>query len=248
MNKTGKLFVVTHNYTGYPMMRQAQRHGGKGHARRRFALVQAEYPQDWMTEKTEATGSKQAEWRVDPKRSGAGGAIGDIGTHAYNLACFVSGLKLKQLCAELDQFWRGPQFLTTMCKFLCASRAAPRGMIWASQVAPGNENGLKLRVYGTKGGLEWTQADPNYLWYTPFGKPKQLLTRGGAGASPGSGARHPRSQSGHPEGYLEGLRQYLHRGGASDHRGAQRAKNCRRMSSIRPSRMGLPEWNSLKLR
>ena len=156
-----------------------------------------------MTEKTEATGSKQAEWRVDPKRSGAGGAIGDIGTHAYNLACFVSGLKLKQLCAELTSFGEG-RVLDDDVQILMRFDGGAKGMIWASQVAPGNENGLKLRVYGTKGGLEWTQADPNYLWYTPFGKPKQLLTRGGAGASP-EAARVTRVPGGHPEGYLEGF-------------------------------------------
>jgi predicted dehydrogenase len=202
VGKTGKLFVLTHNYTGYPMIRQAKAMIDKG-LLGTLRLVQAEYPQDWMTEKTEATGSKQAEWRVDPKRSGAGGAIGDIGTHAYNLACFVSGLKLKQLCAELTCFGEG-RVLDDDVQILMRFDGGAKGMIWASQVAPGNENGLKLRVYGTKGGLEWTQADPNYLWYTPFGKPKQLLTRGGAGALP-EAARMTRVPGGHPEGYLEGF-------------------------------------------
>ena len=203
VNKTGKLFIVTHNYTGYPMIRQAKAMVEKGMLGT-LRLVQAEYPQDWMTEKTEATGSKQAEWRVDPKRSGAGGAIGDIGTHAYNLACFVSGLKLKQLCAELTSFGEG-RVLDDDVQILMRFDGGAKGMIWASQVAPGNENGLKLRVYGTKGGLEWTQERfSNYLRNTPFGKPKQLLTRGGAGAS-SEAARVTRVPGGHPEGYLEGL-------------------------------------------
>lgn len=202
VGKSGKLFVLTHNYTGYPMVRQARamvRDGTLGEIR----LVQAEYPQDWLTEKVEDTGSKQAEWRTDPERSGAGGAIGDIGTHAYNLACFVSGLKLKALCAELTTFVEGRR-LDDDVQILMRFEGGAKGMLWASQVAPGNENGLKLRVYGTRGGLEWTQADPNYLWMTPFGEPKQLITRGGAGSIEAAG-RLTRVPPGHPEGYLEGF-------------------------------------------
>ncbi|MCX5512093.1 oxidoreductase [Kaistia algarum] len=202
VKKSGKVFAVTHNYTGYPMIRQARamvEAGELGEIR----LVQAEYPQDWLTEKAEASGSKQAEWRTDPKRSGAGGCIGDIGTHAYNLACFVSGLELDQLLAQLTTFVPG-RLLDDDVQILLRWKGGARGMIWASQVAVGNENGLKLRVYGTKGGLEWTQADPNYLWFTKFGEPKQLLTRGGAGAWP-EAARVTRVPGGHPEGYLEGF-------------------------------------------
>ncbi|MGN6551578.1 MAG: Gfo/Idh/MocA family protein [Pararhizobium sp.] len=202
VQQSGKLFVLTHNYTGYPMIRQARamvRDGALGEIR----LVQAEYPQDWLTEKVEETGSKQAEWRTDPERSGAGGAIGDIGTHAYNLACFVTGLKLKALCAELTTFVEGRR-LDDDVQILMRFEGGAKGMLWASQVAPGNENGLKLRVYGTKGGLEWTQADPNYLWVTSFGEPKRLITRGGAGAG-ADAARVTRVPPGHPEGYLEGF-------------------------------------------
>jgi predicted dehydrogenase len=202
VKKSGKVFAVTHNYTGYPMIRQARamvEAGELGEIR----LVQAEYPQDWLTEKAEASGSKQAEWRTDPRRSGAGGCIGDIGTHAYNLACFVSGLELDQLLAQLTTFVPG-RLLDDDVQILLRWKGGARGMIWASQVAVGNENGLKLRVYGTKGGLEWTQADPNYLWFTKFGEPKQLLTRGGAGAWP-EAARVTRVPGGHPEGYLEGF-------------------------------------------
>ena len=199
---SGKIFVLTHNYTGYPMVRQARamvEDGVLGDLR----VVQAEYPQDWLTEKVEDTGSKQASWRTDPKQSGAGGSTGDIGTHAYNLARFVTGLELDSLSADLTAFVPGRQ-LDDNAHVMLRFAGGAKGMLWASQVAPGNENGLKLRVYGTKGGLEWTQADPNYLWYTPFGQPKQLITRGGAGSGPAA-ARVTRVPPGHPEGYLEGF-------------------------------------------
>ncbi|MDO6965412.1 Gfo/Idh/MocA family protein [Rhizobium alvei] len=196
------LFVLTHNYTGYPMVRHARemiRNGDLGEIR----LVQAEYPQDWLTEAVEKTGAKQAVWRTDPKQSGAGGSTGDIGTHAYNLACFVSGLELEELSADVHTFVEGRQ-LDDNAHVMLRFKGGAKGMLWCSQVAPGNENGLKLRVYGTKGGIEWVQADPNYLWYTPFGKPKQLITRNGAGANAAAG-RVSRIPSGHPEGYLEGF-------------------------------------------
>jgi predicted dehydrogenase len=204
---SGRIFVLTHNYTGYPMVRQAREmvaNGQLGDVR----IVQAEYPQDWLTEKAEDTGSKQAAWRVDPKQSGAGGSTGDIGTHAYNLARFVTGLELDSLAADLDSFVAGRLLddnANVMLRFKPRRNEHPaKGMIWASQVAPGHENGLKLRVYGTKGGIEWVQADPNYLWFTPYGQPKQLITRGGAGAGAGA-SRVTRVPSGHPEGYLEGF-------------------------------------------
>ncbi|MBX3597743.1 MAG: Gfo/Idh/MocA family oxidoreductase [Rhizobiaceae bacterium] len=204
--KSGCVFVLTHNYTGYPMVRQAREMVAKG-VLGPIRVVQAEYPQDWLTGPTEKSGSKQAEWRVDPKRSGAGGATGDIGTHAYNLARFVSGLELDSLAADLSAFGDGRVLddnANIMLRFKEKNGISARGMIWASQVAPGNENGLMLRIYGTKGGLEWVQADPNYLWYTPYGEPKQLLTRGGAGSMPVA-ARVTRVPPGHPEGYLEGF-------------------------------------------
>ncbi len=200
--KSGKLFVLTHNYTGYPMVRQAREMVQKGMLGK-LRLVHAEYPQDWLTEPIEQTGQKQAAWRTDPTKSGAGGATGDIGTHAYNLGCFVSGLELDSLSADLDSFVDGRQ-LDDNGHIMLRYKGGAKGMIWCSQVAPGYENGLKVRVYGTKGGLEWLQADPNYLWYTPFGQPKQLITRGGHGAGPAA-ARVTRIPSGHPEGYLEGF-------------------------------------------
>ncbi len=202
VKKSGKVFAVTHNYTGYPMIRQARAMVAAGELGE-IRLVQAEYPQDWLTERAETAGSKQAEWRTDPKRSGAGGCIGDIGTHAYNLACFVSGLELDELLAQLTTFVPG-RLLDDDVQIMLRWNGGAKGLLWASQVAVGNENGLKLRVYGTKGGLEWTQADPNYLWFTKFGEPKQLLTRGGNGAWP-EAARVTRVPGGHPEGYLEGF-------------------------------------------
>jgi predicted dehydrogenase len=202
VNKTGKVFVLTHNYTGYPMIRQARAmiaNGDLGDIR----LVQAEYLQDWLTLRLEASGQKQAAWRTDPARSGAGGCIGDIGTHAYNLACFVTGLELDQLLAQLSTFVEGRR-LDDDVQILLKWKGGAKGMLWASQVAVGNENGLTLRVYGTKGGLEWAQEQPNHLWFTPYGQPRQLLTRSGAGAR-AEAARVTRVPSGHPEGYLEGF-------------------------------------------
>lgn len=200
--RSGKVFVLTHNYTGYPMVRQAREMVEKGQLGE-IRLVQAEYPQDWLTVKAEASGSKQAEWRTDPARSGAGGATGDIGTHAYNLARFVTGLPLDSLAADLDSFVEGRR-LDDNAHVMLRFKGGAKGMLWASQVAPGNENALKLRVYGTKGGIEWAQEQPNHLWYTPFGEPKRLITRGGAGAG-AAAARVSRVPGGHPEGYLEGF-------------------------------------------
>ena len=202
VEKSDALFVLTHNYTGYPMIRQARQivqDGDLGAIR----VVQVEYPQDWLTEAAENDGLKQAEWRTDPARSGAGGCVGDIGTHAYNLAGFVTGLTLESVAADLQSFVPGRR-LDDNVQVLLRYDGGARGMLWSSQVAPGNENGLRLRVYGEKGGLEWTQADPNYLWVTPFGEPKRVITRGGAGSNAAS-AKGTRIPAGHPEGYLEGF-------------------------------------------
>ncbi|MCR9139252.1 MAG: Gfo/Idh/MocA family oxidoreductase [Alphaproteobacteria bacterium] len=205
--KSDRLFVLTHNYTGYPMIRQAREMIAKGKLGA-LRLVHAEYPQDWLTEPEEKSGNKQAVWRTDPAQSGAGGCIGDIGTHAWNLASFVSGLETDSLAADLDSFVDGRRLddnAHVMLRFKPVGKNKPaKGMLWSSQVAPGNENGLRLRVYGKKGGLEWEQEHPNQLWFTPFGQPKQLLTRGGAGATDAA-QRVTRIPPGHPEGYLEGF-------------------------------------------
>ena len=198
----GVIFALTHNYTGYPMIRQAKAmvaSGDLGDLR----VIQVEYAQDWLTEPLEGTGQKQADWRTDPARSGAGGSTGDIGTHAFNLAGFVSGLTLDQLAADLTAFVPGRR-VDDNGHVMLRFKGGARGMLWCSQVAPGNENTLRLRVYGTKGGLEWAQEDPNYLWFTPLGQPKRLITRGGAGSG-AEAARVSRVPPGHPEGYLEGF-------------------------------------------
>jgi predicted dehydrogenase len=200
VQQSGRLFAVTHNYTGYPMVRHARqlvRDGALGEIR----VVQVEYAQDWLTERLEATGQKQAAWRTDPKRSGAGGCIGDIGTHAFNLLHYVTGLKTTELAAELSTFVEGRELDDNVQMMLRLANGA-RGMLWASQVAPGNENGLRLRIYGSKGGLEWAQEQPNQLRHAPFGEPVRTVSRG-TGAVLSDGQRVTRLPSGHPEGYLE---------------------------------------------
>src|SRR5579871_2331903 len=202
VEKAGLVFALTHNYTGYPLvrrMREMVRAGELGEIR----LVQAEYPQDWLTGATEATGNKQAEWRVNPKRSGAGGSLGDIGTHAYNLADYVTGLDVAELSADLTSFGAGRQ-LDDNAQIMLRYANGARGAIWASQVAPGNENGLRLRVYGTKGGVHWVQADPNHFLWSPLDKSTRIVTRGGPDSGEAAG-RVTRIPPGHPEGYLEGF-------------------------------------------
>jgi len=199
-NQSDSLFILSHNYTGYPMVRQARemvQDGLLGTVR----LVQVEYVQDWLTEKVEASGAKQAVWRTDPSQSGKGGAIGDIGTHAFNLANFISGMVPKDLLADLDSFVEG-RLVDDNAHILMRYNDGAKGTIWASQVAPGHENDLKIRIYGDKGGLEWQQTDPNKLWYSPLNENRQLITRGGHGQGDAA-ARVTRTPAGHPEGYLE---------------------------------------------
>ena len=200
--KSGRVFAVTHNYTGYPMVRQAREMVAAGKLGK-LRLVHVEYVQDWLSTPLEQTGQKQAEWRTDPARSGAGGAVGDIGTHAFNLASFVSGLELESLAADVSTFVEGRR-LDDNVHVLLRFAGGAKGMLWASQVAPGNENALRLRLYGEKGGLDWAQENPNELWFTPLGEEKRLITRGGAGAGTAA-ARVTRIPPGHPEGYLEGF-------------------------------------------
>ncbi len=198
--KHRRIFAVTYNYTGYPMVRQARqmvRDGRLGEIR----VVQVEYAQDWLTQKLEATGQKQADWRTDPARSGAGGCIGDIGTHAYQLAEYISGLQATELCAELSTFVAGRR-LDDNAQVMLRYAGGARGSLWASQVAPGNENNLRIRIYGSQGGLEWRQEHPNQLHWSPFGEPTQTIARA-SGAAGAAAARVTRIPAGHPEGYLE---------------------------------------------
>jgi predicted dehydrogenase len=198
--KNGARFLLTHNYTGFPLMRQARELVQSG-ALGKLRVVQVEYPQDWLTEPADED-NKQASWRTDPARSGVGGAIGDIGTHAYNLARFVTGLRTEALAADLTAYVPGRR-VDDNVHIMLRFEGGAKGMLWASQVAVGCENGLQLRVYGDKGGLEWRQDNPNYMWLTEFGKPKQLLTRGGAISGSAASAMNVRVPAGHPEGYLE---------------------------------------------
>src|SRR5205809_975742 len=201
---TGLIFGLTHNYTGYPMVRQA-RQMAEGGELGRIRLVQVEYAQDWLTTPLEATGQKQALWRTDPAQSGPAGALGDIGTHAYNIVSFVTGLHGEQVAADLSAFVPGRR-LDDNVQVLLRFEGGVRGMLWASQVAPGNENNLRLRVYGEKAGIEWAQEDPNYLRFTPYGKAPVLISLSGSAAT-GYAMHASRIPSGHPERYLEAFAQ-----------------------------------------
>jgi predicted dehydrogenase len=200
--QSDRIFALTHNYTGYPLVRQA-REMVKGGEIGAIRLIQVEYPQEWLSESIEKTGQKQAAWRVDPQKSGAGGALGDIGTHAYNLAGYVCGVELVELAAELTSFGEG-RALDDNAQVLLRYANGARGALWISQVAIGHENGLRLRVYGTKGSLQWAQEYPNVLLHSPLGEPARVLTRGGPGVG-AAAARMTRVPTGHPEGYLEGF-------------------------------------------
>src|SRR6266498_1031712 len=204
VQRTGLVFGLTHNYTGHPLVRQAREMVAAGELGP-IRLVQVEYAQDWLSTPLEKTGQKQAEWRTDPVRSGPGGSLGDIGTHAFNLACFVTGLSCEQVAADVTTFVPGRRLDDNVQVMLRFSQGA-KGGLWASQVAAGNENNLRLRVYGEKAGLEWRQEDPNELSFAPLGQPRRIIRRGSAGAGRAS-AHATRIPSGHPEGYLEAFAQ-----------------------------------------
>ncbi len=196
----GVVFVVTYNNTGYPMVREARdivvsaRFG-------KVRCVQVEYAQDWLTEAVESRGHKGAEWRTDPSRVGLGACTSDIGTHAFNLAGYVTGLQIESVMAEVSSFVPGRKMDDDINVLLRYSGGA-RGSLWASQVAPGSENGLRLRVYCERGGVEWNGETPNHLKVTEYGKPPTTLTRGGFGIGKAA-ARVTRMPAGLPEGYLE---------------------------------------------
>ncbi|WP_065754417.1 Gfo/Idh/MocA family protein [Bradyrhizobium paxllaeri] len=197
---SGLIFAVTYNYSGYPLVRHARAmvQGGELGAIR---IVQVEYPQDWLADPLEAAGQKQADWRTDPARAGAGGCVGDIGTHAYQLAHFVTGMMPEQILAEATIFVPGRRVDDNVQILLRYGNGA-RGALWASQVAPGNDNGLRLRIFGEKGGLDWRQEDPNLLTWSPLGDAPRLIRRGTASMN-AAGQRVNRIPPGHPEGYLE---------------------------------------------
>jgi len=195
-----RIFAVTYNYSGYPLVRHARALIAEG-ALGEIRVVQVEYPQDWLTEPLEATGQKQAAWRTDPAQAGRGGCLGDIGTHAFHLAGFVTSMEPAELAADLATFVGGRRVDDNVHVMLRYASGA-RGMLWASQVAPGNENNLRLRAYGTKGGIDWRQEQPNELRLSRFGHAGEVVTRGSAAVGP-AGQRVTRIPAGHPEGYLE---------------------------------------------
>lgn len=194
------IFALTHNYTGYPMVKQAKQmiaHGELGRVRR----VIVEYPQGWLSDAIELNDQKQASWRTDPERSGAAGAMGDIGTHAENLAEYVTGLKIDKVCADLHTHVEGRRLDDDGSVLLRMDNDA-RGILYASQISAGEENNLRIRVYGEKGGLDWSQMEPNSLIVRWLDRPMQVM-RTGVGNLYRQAQQHTRLPAGHPEGYIE---------------------------------------------
>ncbi len=200
--RTGLIFGLTHNYSAYPMIRHARAMVSADELGP-IRLIQVEYTQGWLSGPAETLGNRQAEWRVDPARQGACGALGDIGTHAYHLACFVAGDRAASLLADLARFGAG-RALDDNVHILLKYESGARGMLWASQVAAGELNGLRLRIFGERGGLSWWQERPNQLNVTVAGEPVRRLERGDAGDVRHYAARLP---AGHPEGFLEAFAQ-----------------------------------------
>ena len=201
VDETGLLILLTHTYSGYPMVKQARmmvKEGAFGKIRK----VLVEYPQGWLSKMSEREGNAQAAWRTDPKRSGKAGCMGDIGTHAAHIAEYVSGLKITHLCADLNIMVDG-RALDDDGNVLLKFDNGAAGCLMASQVAAGEENALKLRIYGEKGGLEWSQQEPNTLLVKWLDKPTQILRAGTNGYLNSYGLHNSRTPGGHPEGYLE---------------------------------------------
>jgi predicted dehydrogenase len=200
VKQTKKVLVLTHNYTGNIMVKQARelvRNGTVGPIRK----IVVEYPQGWLSTFLEQSGQKQAAWRTDPKRSGAAGCMGDIGTHAENLARYITGLQIESLCADLTTFVKGRK-LDDDGNVLVRYQGGAKGVLHSSQISIGDENMLNIRVYGTKAGLEWRQEFPNELVVKFADQPRQIWRRGNGYLSPAVG-KFTRIPAGHPEGYLE---------------------------------------------
>jgi len=200
VEKSGVVFALTHNYTGYPMVKQARYMVQQGQLGKIQKIV-VEYPQGWLRTKIEDTGQKQAAWRTDPKRAGLSSCIGDIGTHCENLAAYITGLEMAELCADLTSFVEGRP-LDDDGNILIHYTNGARGILYASQISPGEENNLRIRVYGTEGALEWHQEEPNYLSFRPAEGPEQVLKRGN-GYLCAAAARATRLPPGHPEAFIE---------------------------------------------
>ena len=200
VRRSGLVFAVTYNNTGHAMVRQAREMIQAGELGR-LRLIQVEYAQGWLATPLETTGHKQATWRLDPSRSGIGGAISDIGTHASNLAAYVTGQDPSEVCAELSRMVPG-RALDDNAGVLLRYASGARGMLWASQVAVGCENALCLRVYGETGGIAWRQEQPGELIVTRLGQSERRLTKGGPDSVPAA-SRATRTPAGHPDGYLD---------------------------------------------
>ncbi|MFZ5971822.1 MAG: Gfo/Idh/MocA family protein [Bacteroidota bacterium] len=200
VDKTGLVFALTHTYTGYPLVKEARNMVATGEIGK-VRKVYVEYPQGWLSTFLEGTGSKQAGWRTDPSKSGAGGAIGDIGTHAANLAEYITGSNITEICALLNIVVKGRKLDDDSSMLLKFDNGAT-GVLLATQVAAGDENNLNIRVYGEKGGLEWRQEEPNTLVVKWLDKPKEIV-RAGWGYLSEQAKKNTRTPSGHPEGYLE---------------------------------------------
>jgi predicted dehydrogenase len=198
--KTGLVLALTHTYTGYPLVKEAR----KMVASRKLGAIRkvyVEYPQGWLSTLLERTGNVQASWRTDPKRSGVGGAIGDIGTHAANLAEYITGMKITEICVLLNTVVKGRK-LDDDSSMLIRFENGASGVLLATQVAAGEENNLNIRVYGEKGGLEWKQQEPNTLLAKWMDRPMEVL-RAGQGYLSDEAKAFTRTPAGHPEGYLE---------------------------------------------
>ena len=200
VKKTGLIFALTHNYTGYPMVKQARMMVAKGKIGEIRKIVVA-YPQGWLSTKLEDSEQKQAAWRTDPKKSGIAGAMGDIGTHAENLAEYISGLQIKKICADLTAMVPGRQ-LDDDGNVLIEFDNGAKGILYASQISAGEENNLSINIYGTKAGLEWRQMEPNSLVVKWLDKPMEIMRTGVGNLYP-EAQEHTRIPAGHPEGYLE---------------------------------------------
>lgn len=198
--ESGRFVGVTYTYCGYPMVHEARVRIANGELGA-IRTVQVEYPLEWMATAIEQSGNAQAAWRTDPKKNGRGGSIGDIGTHAYHLASFVTGLKLESLTADLATFVGGRE-LDDNANVMMRYQGGARGLLWSSQVAIGNSNGVRLRVFGEKGSLQWFQEQPNELVFTPLDGRVQIIKRGADDLSEDAKLRI-RTPPGHPEGYLE---------------------------------------------
>ncbi|MGK7395429.1 MAG: Gfo/Idh/MocA family protein [Candidatus Cyclobacteriaceae bacterium M3_2C_046] len=202
VDKTGLVFALTHNYTGYPMVKEARAMVKSGKVGKIRKIV-VEYPQGWLATKLEDTGQKQASWRADPKKTGAANCMGDIGTHAENLAEYITGLKIKELCADLHIFVEG-RSLDDDGNVLLRFEGGASGILHASQISVGEENNLSIRVYGEKGGLEWHQQEPNTLIIKYLDKPMEVYRTGANfGWLNQATQAHSRLPAGHPEGFIE---------------------------------------------